>query len=258
MNVMSQAFAQPRVRVVVIVAFLTLALFLLNGNRWAGLHARSRVSWITARRSARRTLHDYQRLLHVYPLLSRAITAGIIFLFADTIAQLLNRPRQKPFSTTFSPARALRYSAYGLFLMGPFLYVWYDAMHRFGPPDDLHGALLKAVVESLVLEPICLIMYMVYDVVMLRRSLWYLKQNLRRRLFPIWFSNTLYWFPANFANYYVGTPDMRVIFSNTCSLFWNIYFSDKVSRWTVVRSSSSTAAVSPGSANNVDAKPLPV
>lgn len=203
------------------------------------------------RRKGRRWLHYYQRLLHVHPLSSRAITAAIIFFFADSIAQILhhnnnkhknaNRNR-KTFVQVYSLKRAMRYSVYGLIINGPFLFFWYDIMHRFGPPDDFHGSLLKAFFESLTLEPLVVFMYMVYDTILSRKTWWSLKQTFRAKFLAIWFANTIYWLPANFCNYYVGTPDMRVVFANTCSLFWNIYFSDRVSKWKKVRSDPSSAA----------------
>lgn len=206
-----------------------------------------------AKRSARKLLHLYQRQLHLHPLSSRAISAGIIFSLADAIAQFLNRPIRKPFLATFSLKRTMRYSCYGWLLMGPLLYVWYDAMHRYGPSDDFRGALLKACFEAITLEPFCVTLYVLYDAVACRRTYRFLKHSVQTRLIPLWISNSIFWFPANFANYYVGTPDMRVIFSNLCSLFWNIYFSAKVNRWHNVppRPSSPSPSTSlPGSDNS--------
>lgn len=189
------------------------------------------VAWFTAKRHARRLLHDYQRLLHIYPLASRAISAGIVFFCADSIAQFLNRPKHRPFSSTYSFGRNFRYGMYGLVLLGPLLYAWYGLMHRYGPPDTLRGSIEKALIESFTLEPVCIIIYICYDGIVYQRPLSYVKRTLRTRLFPTWVNQCVFWFPANFSNYYIGTPDMRVIFSNLCSLLWNIYFSAKASRW---------------------------
>lgn len=209
--------------------------------------------WFTTKRHARRFLHYYQRLLHIYPLASRAISAGIIFFFADLIAQFLNRPKQTPFSSTYSFGRNIRYCAYGLLLMGPLLYVWYSLMHRYGPPDTLRGSIQKALIENFTLEPGCIVIYVVYDAIVYRRPFSYVKRTIRTRLFPVWVNQCMFWFPANFSNYYIGTPDMRVIFSNLCSLLWNIYFSAKASRWS---SSSQAPGHAPTSSSNT--KPIPV
>lgn len=207
--------------------------------------------WFTVRRHARRLLHDYQRLLHIYPLASRAISAGIIFFFADLIAQFLNRTKQRPFSSTYSFGRNMRYSFYGLLLMGPLLYVWYGLMHCYGPPDTIRGSIQKALIENFTLEPGCIIIYVVYDAIVYQRPFSYVKRTIRTRLFPVWVNQCMFWFPANFSNYYIGTPDMRVIFSNLCSLLWNIYFSAKASRW----SSSQESGHAPPPSH---IKPVPV
>lgn len=101
-------------------------------------------------------------------------------------------------------------------------------MNRFGPEDDFRGSLLKCLFEQLTLEPLCIILYIVYDGFICRRGLAETKRKLSAQFFPLWFKNAFFWLPANFANYYIGTPELRVIFANLCSLFWNIYFSGKI------------------------------
>lgn len=173
----------------------------------------------------RRLLRLYQRQLHLHPLLSRALTAALIFFIADTLAQLLKRPR-----APFSLPRLFRYSLYGLIIMGPFLYLWYALMNEYGPDDDLRGSLQKCIFEQVTLEPICISVYIIYDGFLCRRGWLETKRALDRQFFPLFFKNAVFWLPANFANYYIGTPDLRVVFANLCSLFWNIYFSTKVNR----------------------------
>eukprot|EP00177_Eucheuma_denticulatum_P004358 GFKZ01007919.1.p1 GENE.GFKZ01007919.1~~GFKZ01007919.1.p1 ORF type:complete len:305 (-),score=28.30 GFKZ01007919.1:271-1185(-) len=173
----------------------------------------------------RRILRLYQRQLHLHPLLSRALTAGLIFFIADTLAQLLKRPR-----SPFSPPRLFRYSLYGFIVMGPFLYLWYALMNEYGPEDDLRGSLQKCLFEQFTLEPICISLYIIYDGLICRRGWHETRRALDRQFLPLFFKNAVFWLPANFANYYIGTPDLRVVFANLCSLFWNIYFSTKVNR----------------------------
>lgn len=180
------------------------------------------------KRFSRRTLRLYQRQLHLHPLVSRAITAGVIFVIADFLSQLLNTPRNKSLIDVFSMQRLLRYSFYGLTLMGPFLYVWYMAMHAYGPEDDLRGSLIKCVFEQVTLEPVCIAMYIVYDGIICRKGARAVKRSIIGCFVPLWVKNAIFWLPANFANYYIGTPDLRVVFANLCSLFWNVYFSGKV------------------------------
>lgn len=172
----------------------------------------------------------YQRQLHLHPLLSRAITAGVIFFIADVLAQLLNRRAKGKTTPVFSLARLARYSFYGVLMMGPFLYLWYALMNEYAPDDDLKGSLMKCLFEQITLEPICVSMYIIYDGFVCRRGVRSVRNALNAQFFPLWVKNAIFWLPANFANYYIGTPDLRVIFANLCSLFWNIYFSSKVNK----------------------------
>lgn len=197
----------------------------------AWLRVRLSRATFAARRSMRTMLHSYQRQLHLRPMTSRAVTAGIIFCFADILAQLLTRPAgRKSFTATFSFWRVVRYALFGLLFIGPVLYVWYDMMNQFGPPDDVRGSVFKSIFEELTLEPVCIATYIVYDGVLTGKPYRLISRTIRTKLVPLWFNNSAFWLPANFANYYIGTPDMRVIFANLCSLFWNVYFSAKVNR----------------------------
>jgi len=68
---------------------------------------------------------------------------------------------------SLDPRRVAKYTAYGLCVNGPFLFLWYTAMARFGSGiDGVHGALLKSCIEQLVLEPICIVNYMLYNTVL--------------------------------------------------------------------------------------------
>lgn len=178
------------------------------------------------RKLAKRSLYAYLQMLKLHPFSARAATAAIIFFLADFAAQKL-------YSEKFSLARLLRYSLYGLCVMGPFLYLWYTIMHVYGPPDTLLGSIQKAIFEQITLEPLCISFYFIYDNIVLRRGM----RELRRKFsVEFWFllrKNAIFWIPANFSNYYLGTQDFRVLFANMCSFFWNVYFSSAVNgQWT--------------------------
>lgn len=178
---------------------------------------------VRLRRACRRALHWYLRVLHSHPLVARALSAGVIFFVADLAAQRLSNS-EAPFCYT----RLARYSVYGATFMGPFLWVWYSLMNEYGPGDDLAGSLQKCIFEQITLEPLCIIFYILYDGLMLRRGWGATLLKLETMFLSLWFKNGVFWIPANFFNYYIGTPDLRVVFANLCSLFWNAYFSTKI------------------------------
>lgn len=177
------------------------------------------------RRLVRRALHWYLRELHTRPFSARALSAGVIFFVADVAAQRLGGA-----GDPFSGARLARYSAYGALVMGPFLHAWYGLMNAYGPGDDLAGSLQKCVFEQLTLEPLCIVLYIVYDGVVCARGWRPTVRKIETMFLPLWFKNAIFWVPANFFNYYIGTPDLRVVFANLCSLFWNAYFSTKINK----------------------------
>lgn len=189
------------------------------------------------RRFWRRTLHWYLRQLHLNPLITRALSAAVIFFIADLIAQKLA-------TTQLCLNRLARYTTYGMFIMGPLLYFWYSLMNEYGPEDTLTGSLQKCLFDQLTLEPLCIAVYIVYDGVLCSRGWQAIERKFSTSFASLWFKNAIFWMPANFANYYIGTPDLRVIFANLCSVFWQAYFSAKINQATSALSSVSSTAPS--------------
>jgi len=104
-------------------------------------------------------------------------------------------------------------------------------MHRFAPGDSFQGACVKAIFEQCTLEPICIFVYMIYDGIMQRKSVSEIRYNIKTQFFGLWMKNAMFWVPGNFSNYYWGTPELRVVFANMCSFWWNTYFSICMARF---------------------------
>lgn len=198
------------------VVAVTVTLHVVFGGPVGLLRARN-----SMRAALRRVLRWYARVLHYYPLSSRAVSAGVIFFYADIVGQLLS-------GGPLDCARLARYTFYGLSVMGPFLSLWYSMMNVLGPEDDVRGALIKSVFEQVTLEPVCIAGYILYDGIILGKGWTATRHRIRTQFWALWVKNAIFWVPANFSNYYIGTPDLRVLFANLCSFFWNVYFSMKV------------------------------
>ncbi|KAA8496460.1 Protein Mpv17 [Porphyridium purpureum] len=176
------------------------------------------------RRQTRMGIKWYTRVLIKLPLFARAVTAGIIFSCADISAQLLVP------NTAYSLKRTLKFGSYGFGFMGPFLHLWYMFMHEYAPGDSFAGSLVKSIFEEVTLEPICIACFLLYDCLLNRKKPHEISARYRESFMSLWKKNAYFWIPGNFLNYYVGTPDFRVIFANCCSFWWNVYFSLQVAQ----------------------------
>lgn len=227
------------------------------------LQSRVHIGLQAWRTSTERNMQAYRYLLDTNLLMTRALTAGLLFFLADLITQYLNAHNknsgsgsslssslsssgssssitdrtqldtvdsQDEFDGERSPSwvwtRSLRYAAYGLVIVGPFLHWWYELTYRYAPGNSLRWALAKAVFESLTVQPLGIALHMVYDSVVRRRSYTHLRQVVKSKFLLFWSANVIYWTPANFANYYIGSQQMRVAFSNSCYVIWHMYFSE--------------------------------
>ena len=71
-------------------------------------------------------------------------------------------------------------------------------------------------------------MYFIYDGLVKgnnRNKIW---KRIKMEFGGLLIKNAMFWIPANFCNYYLATQELRVVFSNLCSFFWNVYFSSRV------------------------------
>ena len=168
------------------------------------------------RRQTRLGIKWYTRTLIKFPLSARAITAGLLFTCADISAQLLA-------SDTYTLMRTVRFGMYGFGFMGPFLHVWYMFMHEHAPGDTFWGSLVKALFEQVTLEPMCISCFLIYDSILNRKTLPEIKARFKASFWILWQRNACFWIPGNFMNYYLASPDFRVMFANCCSFWWNVY-----------------------------------
>ena len=166
------------------------------------------------------------------PFLAKGITAGTIAALGDVIAQNIEGSR------SFSAIRVATFFFCNLLFTGPFLHLWYTFLNDVGDWMDtrfVEISKLKKTVAQVVLDqtlgisvffPLYICIYDMFDSVIRLHRLPSWSQATEKcqkhvrsiiltqfRVFPI----------ANMINFGLIPSELRVLFTSTVSIFWNIY-----------------------------------
>eukprot|EP00271_Cylindrocystis_brebissonii_P022920 TRINITY_DN9059_c0_g2_i1.p1 TRINITY_DN9059_c0_g2~~TRINITY_DN9059_c0_g2_i1.p1 ORF type:complete len:300 (-),score=15.94 TRINITY_DN9059_c0_g2_i1:389-1288(-) len=120
--------------------------------------------------------------------------------------------------------RTVRLSAYGFFIYGPVLHVWFRGMDRIFPTPSLRSTLSKVAMSQTMLNPALLAFVFAYNYAWMGR-LEELPEKYRRDLLPAMQTGWRFWIPASITNFGLVPLPFRVLFSSSCSLVWNCYVS---------------------------------
>ena len=164
-------------------------------------------------------IDTYMSLLNSHPLLTKAVTSGIITAAGDIGCQTLVEKKEK-----FDFKRFFMFSGLGLVLVGPTLHVWYGALNKFIPAQTTAGALYRLALDQTVFAGPFIATFMSSLLVLEGRS-----EEIQDTLSNGWWSavksNWLLWIPANFINFRFVVPRFQVLFANAVAVLWNTYLS---------------------------------
>ena len=167
------------------------------------------------------------------PFLTNAISSGTIAALGDVIAQNIEGSPTK----AFSPTRVATFFFCNLFFTGPFIHLWYTFLNVVGQRMEkrFEVSKLKKTVTQVFLDqtlgifvffPLYIYVYDMFDSVIRLHRLPSWSQGTEKckkhlgkiiltqyRVFPI----------SNMINFGLIPYELRVLFTSTVSLFWNIY-----------------------------------
>jgi Mpv17 / PMP22 family len=183
----------------------------------------------------RRLLSWYSAQLEARPLLTKAITSGIIAGSGDLLCQAaIERPQRIESNEIaekdawWDAVRTLRFGFLGGALVGPVIHYWFQLLNFKLVPGQ--GALViakRVALDQFVFTSMFLPLWM--------SSLWTLEDpstlltttpgRLVETIPPILFMNWCVWIPAQSINFKFVPYQYQVLYSNLVGLAWNTYLS---------------------------------
>jgi len=167
---------------------------------------------------------SYLGALEQAPLVTKAITAGVIIGAGDSTAQLIETDEDADFDF----ARSLRWAVFGLVLQGPWNHFFYQLLDGALPPTPdpfTLRTLEKVGIDQFLQAPIFTVIILCFFAIVEGKGLEFAKNQVRNDLGGILIKNWSIFLPATVINIAFCPPELRVLFLNCVFFGWVIYLS---------------------------------
>eukprot|EP00638_Chattonella_subsalsa_P006802 CAMPEP_0117755490 /NCGR_PEP_ID=MMETSP0947-20121206/13485_1 /TAXON_ID=44440 /ORGANISM="Chattonella subsalsa, Strain CCMP2191" /LENGTH=196 /DNA_ID=CAMNT_0005574839 /DNA_START=206 /DNA_END=796 /DNA_ORIENTATION=+ len=179
----------------------------------------------------------YLGLLETSPLITKSVTAGVIFPAADLAAQVIENKKSAntdgESADDIDFARVARFAIFGFFLQAPWNHYFYQLLDGFIPPseDPLSATTaIKVVVDQFIQAPIFTVIIFAALGFLEGKTLEDVKLKLDSEYKSTMVANWKLWVPASVINIAFCPPILRVAFVNVVFFFWSIFLSIVVNK----------------------------
>lgn len=167
----------------------------------------------------------YSRKLDTHPLLTKAITSGIISQSGDLLSQYVECKRAKAVTFHWDMLRTARIGLLGFALVAPVVHYWYGGLARVFPGSSAPVVAKRVLWDQAFFSPLFLPTWLT--------SLWILEgqtsadiaEMLQAEVPTALVANWALWIPAQILNFRFIPGKFQVLFSNVVALGWNAYLS---------------------------------
>jgi protein Mpv17 len=177
----------------------------------------------------------YVNQLSLHPILTKSVTAGIIFGLSDLCAQSIENNNGNVDSssssssnstTTLSYSRIFTSILVGLLFFGPAAHYWYSFVFHILPSTTLLSTIQKAILGQLIFGPIFTSIF--FGAGLLQSSSftfnsWYRKVKID--LPVVWVKGLSYWPIVDIISFMLVPVRWIPLFVNVASFIWTIYLS---------------------------------
>lgn len=199
----------------------TLALQSPYARNMPNRHTRMHRSPTMAAIMPGQVLSAYASALSNRPLVTKALTSGVIFTASDLAAQKIESPGLKRFDQT----RALTSLAIGGVYFGPAAHYWYAWVTEFIVGNSLKHVLAKAALGQLIFGPIFTCLFFAVACVQSGAGIRALPQKIRSDLMPAQIAGCCYWPFVDLISFSLIPVPWIPLFINGASFIWTIYLS---------------------------------
>ncbi|KAM0007916.1 hypothetical protein Hdeb2414_s0015g00440771 [Helianthus debilis subsp. tardiflorus] len=166
-----------------------------------------------------RFLSWYLRMLDVRPVITKSVSAGLIYGAADLTAQSMTIVA----FSSLDLIRTLRMAMFGLFILGPAQHLWFNFLGRILPKRDMTTTLKKLIVGQIFYGPSCTAVFFTYNAFLQGESGNEITLRLRRDLLPTLTGGLMYWPVCDFFTYKIIPVHLQPLMNSSFSFLWTIY-----------------------------------
>lgn len=170
----------------------------------------------------KRALAQYLLLLKLYPVLTKAVSSGVLSALGNLLAQMIGK-KQRTDSQSLEVSGLLRYLVYGLFVTGPLSHYLYLFMEYSVPPEVPWASVKRLLLDRLFFAPTFLLLFFFIMNLLEGKNVSVFVAKMRSGFWPALQTNWRMWTPLQFININYVPLQFRVLFANIAALFWYAY-----------------------------------
>ena len=194
-----------------------------------------------ARESFHRSRNWYSDKLDSHPVLTKAVTTGIIAGSGDLLCQKgiqkektvhHHAPSEmavmKPPAASavgYDATRTMRFASLGTVFVAPTCHYWYNGLASWFPGTGLAQVTKRVVTDQLTWTPVFMVIWLGAMWTMEGFPVDKLTDRLRNEFPDVMKATWICWVPAQFATFYLCPLKYQVLATNMIELFWNAYLS---------------------------------
>ncbi|KAM7514404.1 hypothetical protein LguiA_003987 [Lonicera macranthoides] len=153
------------------------------------------------------------------PVITKSVSAGIIYAAADLTSQMITMPS----FGSFDLLRTLRMAAYGLLFLGSAQHIWFNFLARILPKRDIFTTLEKLLLGQLTYAPFITAVFFFWNSALQGDSGGEIAAKLKRDLIPTMINGLLFWPICDFFTYKVIPVHLQPLMNSSFSYVWTIY-----------------------------------
>ncbi|KAJ4962941.1 hypothetical protein NE237_022880 [Protea cynaroides] len=161
----------------------------------------------------------YLGKLQYRPVITKSITAAVIYTAADVTSQTITMTA----SESFDPIRTLRMAAYGMVIVGPSLHYWFNFVSKVLPMRDVVTTLKKMLMGQAIYGPCMSTIFFSVNAALQGENVTEIAARLKRDLLPTLKSGVIYWPICDFITFRFIPVHLQPLISNSFAYVWTIY-----------------------------------
>jgi len=180
----------------------------------------------------------YASSLESSPILTKSVTAGILFALSDMVAQRFENKsssqddddddddHQQTAPPSLDAIRMISSGLVGLLYFGPAAHAWYNMIFQLLPGTSLISTLQKAALGQCFFGPSFTCLF--FAIALVRSGTFSLRHwgtKIRQDLPGAWMAGLGFWPFVDLVSYSLIAPQWIPLFVNACSFVWTIYIS---------------------------------
>ncbi|XP_075069141.1 peroxisomal membrane protein 2 isoform X1 [Mixophyes fleayi] len=169
-------------------------------------------------------LRAYLQLLHSRPILTKALSSGILSALGNLLSQYIERRRRCQSSVkNVDLVAPLRFATYGLCFTGPLSHYFYLFLEQLVPSSVPLAGLRRLLLDRLIVAPAFLLLFFIVMNFLEGKDLNTLNRKLKDSYWSALKMNWKVWTPFQFINVNYVPVQFRVLFANFVAFFWYTY-----------------------------------